>query len=78
MMKKSSSKKVIVEKLNKAENFVKRVIADKYYSGMEKDRLIGKVWEEVNKHLGQDQIGDRRHLPPEYTAAMAKFLNYGK
>lgn len=74
---KTSSKKVVVEKLNKAENFVKKAI-EKYNSFYEKDRLIGKIWEEVNKKLGQDKIGDTRHLPPEYTKAMAKFLNYGK
>jgi hypothetical protein len=75
---KSSSKKVVVEKLNKAENFVKRVIADKSYPGINKDRLISQVWGAVNEKLGQDKIGDTRHLPAEYTAAMAKFLNYGK
>ena len=75
---KQSSKKVVVSGLNKAENFVKRVIAEKSYPGITNDRLIGVVWAEVNKKLGQDKIGDTRHLPAEYTSAMAKFLNYGK
>ena len=75
---KSSSKKVVVEKLNKAENFVKKTIAEKTFPGIKQDYLISKVWEAVNQKLGQDKVGDTRHLPPEYTAAMAKFLNYGK
>lgn len=73
-MKKMSSKKVVVEKLNKAERFVQKVIADKSYPGITQDRLISTVWEEINKKLGQDKIGDTRHLPPEYTSAMSRFF----
>lgn len=72
-MKKSSSKKVVVEKLNKAENFVKRAIEENKYTA-DQARLHGKVYNAVSKHLGQDKVGETRHIPPEYIAAINKFI----
>jgi hypothetical protein len=66
-----NNKKVMCEKLNKAERFVKGVVLEN--ASDDKDRLWIKVVRAIDEKLGHDKLGTVPPMPPEYRAAMVKF-----
>jgi hypothetical protein len=54
--------------MNKAENFVKRFLEDKQGTKIELHNMVlAAIYEKLN-------IKDGKHVPPEYKAALSKFI----